>query len=111
MNVIAALGASPFAASRRATGTEPHSQTGNATPAAAAAGSCRLRGSDAMRANADAGTSTSIAADTVAPSRMNGIASTSRDPNTISRFRSQGRLEGSTTRANTATATSTAVTI
>ena len=63
-----------------------------------------------MRANAEAGTSTSIAADTVAPSRMNGIASTSSDPNTMSRLRSHGRLEGSATRTSTATPASVAST-
>ena len=63
-----------------------------------------------MRANADEGTSTSIAADTVAPSRMNGIASTSSEPKTISRLRSHGTLEGSVIRTRTATPTRAAST-
>src|SRR5215208_6385778 len=87
MNVTAAAGDSPFRASLRATGTEPHSHTGNATPASAAAGICAALGSDAIFAKDDAGTNTSIAADIAAPIATNGIASISSDPNTINRLR------------------------
>jgi hypothetical protein len=66
-------------ARRRATGTEPHSQTGIAKPASAAAGTWAGAGSVARRANARAGTNTAIAADAVAPIRMNGRASTTID--------------------------------
>ena len=96
-------GAEPPAPSRtRRRGTRPRPP-----PRPAAAGPGR---STAIRANAEAGTSTSIAADTVAPSRMNGIASTSSDPNTMRRLRSHGMLDGSTTRTSTAIATSVAST-
>ena len=73
-------------------------------PAAAAASATR-------GARAPIGTRTSIAAEAVAPSRMNGNAWTRSEPKMISRFRSQGRLDGSTTRTSTATARSPAVTI
>ena len=79
-------------------------------PAAAAAGSCSARGSRPIFAKADVGTSTSIAADTVAPSRMNGIASTSSEPNTTSRLRSHGR-SGSGPRTARARAASTSIPI
>jgi len=74
MNVIAADGVSPRAASRRATGTEPHSQMGKATPAMAAAGSWSALGSPASRSRAVTGTKTSIAAEARAPSNTNGMA-------------------------------------
>ncbi len=90
-------------ASRRATGTDPHSHTGNATPAAAAAGSWSGPGSRPSFSNADDGTKTSMAAETAAPSRMKGIASTSSDENTMSRFWSQAIRAGSITRTRTAT--------
>ena len=102
MNVIAADGARPLLASRRATGTEPHSHTGNAIPASAAAGSCSGRGKRARCANVDVGTKTSIAADTNAPNRMNGVASTSSDPKTIRKFCSHAIRSGSATRTTTA---------
>ena len=110
MNVIAAPGARPFEARRRATGTDPHSQTGNAMPAAAAAGSCIARGSLPILAKAVEGTNTSIAAETAAPSRMNGIASTSSEPNTIRRFCSHATRLGCarwTRAASTSSAPST----
>ena len=110
MNVTAAAGDRPFRASLRATGTEPHSQTGKAIPANAAAGSCTARGSRAILANDDAGTNTSIAAETSAPSATNGIASISSDPNTMSRFRSHGICMGWSTRAAMATATNASTT-
>jgi hypothetical protein len=44
MNVTAADGDNPLDASRRATGTEPHSHTGNAIPAIPAVGSCKGTG-------------------------------------------------------------------
>ena len=96
-------GAAPPAPSRtrrRGTPRPPPRRPAAAAPAAASA----------MRANAEAGTSTSIAADTVAPSRMNGIASTRSEPKTMSRLRSHGRLDGSARRTSTATPASIAST-
>ena len=101
MNVTAAEGASPFAMSRRATGTDPHSHTGKVTPASAAAGTCSERGSPPSFANVEAGTSTSMPALTKAPSTTNGIASTRREPKTIRRFRIHATCEGSTNRTPT----------
>ena len=103
MNVTAAAGETPLRASRRATGTDPHSQTGKAMPASAAAGSCAARGSRARRANDDAGTNTSIVAETSAPSATNGMASISSEPKTIRRFRSHAICIGCATRARIAT--------
>ena len=56
-----------------------------------------VAGERAIFANADAGTKTSIAAETNAPRKMNGIASTSNDPNTISRLRTHPIRSGSMT--------------
>jgi hypothetical protein len=82
MNAIPAWGLRPRRMSRRATGTEPHSQTGMAKPAAAAAGTWSGRGSRPMRENACAGTNTAIRAEATAPSRMKGSASTTIETNT-----------------------------
>jgi Predicted permease len=79
MSTIPADGCSPRRISRRATGTEPHSQTGIAKPAAAAAGTCTGAGSRFSRAKDRPGTQTAMAAAAVAPSRMNGSASTTID--------------------------------
>src|SRR6476659_2366748 len=110
MNVTAAAGARPLRASRRATGTDPHSHTGNAIPAIAAAGSWTARGSVASFANVEAGTKTSISAETSAPRATNGMASINSDPNTMKRFRSHATWVGCANRAATATATSDATT-
>src|SRR4051794_196217 len=79
MNAIPAEGWTPRRIRRRATGTEPHSHTGIAKPASAAAGTCTGVGSWARRAKARAGTNTAIAAEAAAPIRMNGRASTTID--------------------------------
>ena len=52
MKVIAADGVSPRSISRRATGTEPHSQIGNSIPASAAAGKPQGPGSRLSRSSA-----------------------------------------------------------
>ena len=56
MKVTAAAGCSPRSSSRRATGTDPHSHTGNARPAAAAPGTWSAAGRRPRRANARSGT-------------------------------------------------------
>src|ERR671923_59433 len=82
MNAIPACGLRPRRMRRRATGTEPHSQTGMAKPAAAAAGTWSGRGSRPRRANACAGTNTAIRAEATAPIRMKGSASTTIETKT-----------------------------
>jgi hypothetical protein len=76
MQAIPACGLMPRRISRRATGTEPHSHTGMAKPAAAAAGTWSGCGRRPMLAKARAGTNTAIRAEATAPIRMKGSAST-----------------------------------
>ena len=80
MKVTAAEGSRPFVASRRATGTDPHSQIGIATPASAAAGSWRGLGSSASRSSVPIGTNTSMVAEASAPISTNGSAWISNEP-------------------------------
>lgn len=76
MKAMPAPGWIPRRINRLATGTEPHSQTGNAKPAITAAGSWSAEGSLVIRPSALSETNTSIAAETNAPRRTNGSAST-----------------------------------
>ena len=80
MNVTAAEGFSPRCARRRATGTEPHSQIGNARPASAAAGSCRGLGRRPSFSSVPIGTKTSTSDAASAPSITKGSAWTSSEP-------------------------------
>ena len=75
-----AAGCTPRTISRRATGTEPHSQTGMATPDSATRGHLQRAAAAARSARTSVeGTNTSIAADTAAPSSTNGSASSAID--------------------------------
>jgi hypothetical protein len=56
MNAMPAAGCTPRRISRRATGTEPHSHTGNARPPSAAHGTWTPTGSRATRAKSRSGT-------------------------------------------------------
>src|SRR5205085_1524753 len=108
MNVTAADGIRPFAASRRATGTEPHSHTGNAMPATPAAGSCKGFGRRVSRSNALDGTKTSIAAEASAPIRTKGTASINSEEKTRRKFCAQPMFCGARTRSATAPTTTMA---
>ena len=79
MNVTEAEGIRPLAISLRATGTEPHSHTGKANPATAAAGICSASGRREIRANAEAGTKTPMNAAINAPTITSGTAWSSKE--------------------------------
>ena len=108
MNVTAAEGIRPRCISRRATGTEPHSQIGNASPASAAAGSCSGRGRSPSFSNTPIGTNTSTSAAASAPSSTNGSAWISSEPKITKNVRTQAIRPGSPTLTTSATATSIA---
>ena len=107
MKVIAADGVSPRSISRRATGTEPHSQIGNSIPASAAAGSCKGRESRPSRSSAATGTKISTSAAASAPITTNGSAWTSNDPKMTRKVRTHSMLSTPVERTATAAATST----
>ena len=79
MKAIPAPGSAPRAIRRRATGTEPHSQTGKAKPPSAAPGICSANGSREIQPSEPCGRKTAIAAEARAPTKMNGSASITID--------------------------------
>ena len=95
MNVIPADGMSPFWIKRRAIGTEPHSQIGNAIPASPAAGSCNGLGRFASFSSAPTGTKTSITAAASAPMSTNGSACTSNEPKITKKLWTHAKRSGS----------------
>ena len=109
-NATAAPGETPRRIRVAATGTDPHSHPGNATPASPATGTAKEGRRGSARWKNDAGTATARTVDTATPNMMYGEACTQIATKTVNQAATAGadsRSGASTLSASATTSTAT----